>query len=120
MKVLVAQSYLTLLTPWTVVQQAPLFMGFSRQEYQSGLAFPPPGDLPDPGTEQIGSSKRAFHLQIAAQMGDINKDLGILTLSSAVFLPAAKPLLDACGVWMSCSLLTQGVPRNLHFNKLAS
>ena len=103
-KVLVAQSYLTFLTLWTVVQQAPLFMGFSRQEYQSGLAFPSPGDLPDPGIEQIGSSKSAFHLPIAAQMGDVNKDLGILTLSSAAFLPAAKPLLDACGTWMSCSL----------------
>ena len=38
-------------TPWTVAYQAPLSMGFSRQEYWSGLAFPPPGDLPDPGIE---------------------------------------------------------------------
>ena len=38
-------------TPWTVACQAPLSMGFSRQEYWSGLPFPPPGDLPDPGTE---------------------------------------------------------------------
>ena len=37
-------------TPWTVAQ-ASLSMGFSRQEYWSGLPFPPPGDLPDPGTE---------------------------------------------------------------------
>ena len=36
-------------TPWTVAHQAPLSMGFSRQEYWSGLPFPPPGDLPDPG-----------------------------------------------------------------------
>ena len=36
-------------TPWTVALQAPLSMGFSRQEYWSGLPFPPPGDLPDPG-----------------------------------------------------------------------
>ena len=35
-------------TPWTVARQAPLSMGFSRQEYWSGLPFPPPGDLPDP------------------------------------------------------------------------
>ena len=34
--------------PWTVYHQAPLSMGFSRQEYWSGLPFPPPGDLPDP------------------------------------------------------------------------
>ena len=38
-------------TPWTVVYQAPPFMGFSRQEYWSGLPFPSPGDLPDPGIE---------------------------------------------------------------------
>ena len=38
-------------TPWTVARQAPLSMGFSRQEYWSGLPFPSPGDLLDPGTE---------------------------------------------------------------------
>ena len=35
-------------TSWTLARQAPLSMGFSRQEYWSGLSFPPPGDLPDP------------------------------------------------------------------------
>ena len=36
-------------TPWTVAYQAHLSMKFSRQEYWSGLPFPSPGDLPDPG-----------------------------------------------------------------------
>ena len=36
-------------TPWNVTYQAPLSMGFSRQEYWSGLPFPSPGDLPNPG-----------------------------------------------------------------------
>ena len=36
-------------TPWTIACQAPLSLGFSRQEYWRGLPFPPPGDLPDPG-----------------------------------------------------------------------
>ena len=36
-------------TPWTVAHQAPLSVGFSSQEYWSGLPFPPAGDLPDPG-----------------------------------------------------------------------
>ena len=40
-----------LVTPWTVAFQAPPSMGFSRQEYWSGLPFPSPGDLPDPGIE---------------------------------------------------------------------
>ena len=38
-------------TPWTVAYQAPLSMGFPRQEYWSGLPLPSPGDLPSSGTE---------------------------------------------------------------------
>ena len=38
-------------TPWTVAHQAPLSMGFTRQEYWSGLPCLPPGDVPDPGME---------------------------------------------------------------------
>ena len=38
-------------TPWTTAHQAPLSMGFPRQEYWSGLPFPSPGDLPNPGIE---------------------------------------------------------------------
>ena len=48
---LITKACLTLATPWTVACQAPLSMGFSRQEYWSGLPFPSPGDLPDPGIE---------------------------------------------------------------------
>ena len=39
------------MTPWTVACQAPLSMGFSRQEYRIRLPFPSPGDLPNPGIE---------------------------------------------------------------------
>ena len=46
---LVPKSCLTLATPWTIACQGPLSMGFSRQEYWSGLPFPSPGDLPHPG-----------------------------------------------------------------------
>ena len=42
---------LLFVTLWTVAYQAPLSVGFSRQEYWSGLPFPSPGDLPDPGIE---------------------------------------------------------------------
>ena len=44
-------SCLTLATPWTVACQAPLLMGFPRQDYWSGLPFPSPGNLPKPGIE---------------------------------------------------------------------
>ena len=48
---LVNKSCLTLVIPWTVAYQAPLSMGFSRQASWSGLPFPSPEDLPDPGME---------------------------------------------------------------------
>ena len=41
------------MTPWPVACQAPLSMGFSRQEYWTGLLFPSPGDLPDAGIEPV-------------------------------------------------------------------
>ena len=48
---LVAKLCLTLAIPWTLARQAPLSMGFSMQEYWSGLPFPLPVDLPNPGIE---------------------------------------------------------------------
>ena len=64
--------------PWTVAYQAPLSMGFFRQEYWSGLPFPSPGDLPDPGmepgstalqsdstlSEPSGKPRSAIHTQV--------------------------------------------------------
>ena len=41
----------SIVTPWTVSHKAPLSMGFSRQEYWSGLPFPSPEDLPNPGSK---------------------------------------------------------------------
>ena len=66
-------------TPRTVAHQAPPSMGFSRQEYWSGLLFPSPGDLPDPGiepgspaaqadaltSEPSGKSQKTFNLEIS-------------------------------------------------------
>ena len=49
-------------TPWTVAYQAPLSMGFSRQEYWSGLPFPSPGDLPKPGIEPGSPTLEADNL----------------------------------------------------------
>ena len=46
-------------TSWTVAYQAPPSMEFCRQEYWSGLPFPSPGDLPDPGTEPLSSALQA-------------------------------------------------------------
>ena len=47
-------------TLWTIACQAPLFMGFSRQEYWSGLLCPSPGDLPDPGIKPVSLKSPAL------------------------------------------------------------
>ena len=47
-------------TPWTIEHQAPLSMGFPRQEYWSGLPLPSPGDLPDPGIEPMSLASPAL------------------------------------------------------------
>ena len=54
-----------LVTLWTVACQAPLSMGFSRQEYWSGLPFPVPGHLPDPGIEPTAPSWQAGSLPLS-------------------------------------------------------
>ena len=51
------------MTPWTVTHQAPLSMGFPRQEYWSGLPFPSPGDLPDPEIKPRSPALQAGSLQ---------------------------------------------------------
>ena len=54
-------------TPWTVSCQAPVSVGLSRQEYWSGLPFPSPGDLPNPGIEPRSPALEADTLK-----GDFN------------------------------------------------
>ena len=52
-------------TPWAVAHQAPLFMGFPKQEYRSGLPFPSPGDLPDPRMETASPALQADSLPLS-------------------------------------------------------
>ena len=59
---LVAKSCQTLVTQWTVAHQARLSMGFSRQEYWSGLPFPAPGLLSNPGIEPRSPALQADSL----------------------------------------------------------
>ena len=59
---LVTQPCLTLAISWTVAYQAHLSMGFSRQEYWSGLPFPPPGGLPNPAIEPGSAALQADSL----------------------------------------------------------
>ena len=59
MKVMLLSRVRLFVTPWTVVYQASLSMGFSRQECWSGLPFPSPGDLPDPGIKSRSPALQA-------------------------------------------------------------
>ena len=66
--VLVTLSHVRLfVTPWTEACQAPLYMGFSRQEYWNGLPFPSPGDLPNPGIEPKSLALQADSLPTELQ-----------------------------------------------------
>ena len=78
-------------TPWTVAHQAPPSMRFSRKEYWSGLPFPSPGDLPDPGIEP-----RSPALQADALTSE----------------PPGKPRMLSCfsRVWLSVTLCTCSPP----------
>ena len=81
---LVAKSYLTLATTWTAARQAPLSMGVSRQESWSGLPFPSPEDLPDPGIEPGSPALQADSLRTELQgkplcsMQNANEAAGLL------------------------------------------
>ena len=70
---LVAKSCPTLATPWAVACQTPLSMGFSRQEYWSGLPFLSPGDLPDPGIEPRSPALQADSLPIELRGQPVKK-----------------------------------------------
>ena len=53
------------MTPWTVARQAPLSMEFSRQEYWSGVPFPSPGDLSNPGIEPVSPASQVDSLLLS-------------------------------------------------------
>ena len=66
--------------PWTVAHQAPLSMGFSRQEYWSGLPCPSPGYLPDPGIEPRSPALQADSLPTEPPGKPMNTGVGSLIL----------------------------------------
>ena len=65
-------------TPWTIAHQAPPSMGLSRQEYWSGLPFPSPGDLPDPGIEPRSPALQADALPSEPPPVQCHKPLSIV------------------------------------------
>ena len=77
-------------TPWTIARQPPLSLGFSRQEYWSGLPFPFPGNLPNPGIEpeflalQLDSLLPEPYENICMFINNNNKYLTAFYISSTV------------------------------------
>ena len=104
-------------TSWTVACQAPLSMGFCWEEYWSGLPCPPPGDLPDPGTELESPVLLADSLPVELAGKPIALTIWIFVgkvmsllfnmLSSFViaFLPRSKCLLISWLQWLSAVIL---------------
>ena len=82
-------------TLWTVARQAPLSMGFSRQEYWSGLPFPSPGDLPNPGIKPGSPALQADALSSEPPGKKGNKNFPF-NLSQEIFLTLNRCLLWWC------------------------
>ena len=81
------------MTPWTVAYQASLSIGFSRQEYWSGLPFPSPGDLPDPGIEP-----RSPTLEADALTSEVQIVRKLLTLH--FLIPPSNPIYSLMFSWV--------------------
>ena len=73
-------------TSWTVARQAPRSIGFSRQEYWSGLPFPPPGDLPNPGIKSRPPVLQVDSLPSEPPGKPKNPGVGSLSLLQGIFL----------------------------------
>ena len=78
-------------TPWTVARQAPLLMGFPRQECRSGLPFPLPGNLPNLGTERASPASQEDSLPLSHEGGPRcgNKQALILRVAHVYLGPEA-------------------------------
>ena len=83
-------------TPWTAACQAPLSMGFSRQEYWSGWPFPSPGDLPDPGMEPRSPALQGILYCLSPQ-----GSLPFILSLPGHFLTSADTVVQKCGIWQS-------------------
>ena len=123
---LVAKSWLTLfVTPKTVTRQAHLSMGFSRQEYRSGLPFPSPGDLPIPGIKSTSPALEAdfFTAEPPGKPPTMLPTFYLFSVSCSqlyfsncdfenfqrIYYPVEKPKLPNCGIkfppWLYFSVL---------------
>ena len=101
-------------TLWTVAHQAPLSMGFSRQEYWSGLPCPPPGDLPNPGIKPMSPALAGGFFTTSATWEALSPNSPVnswrktavrdeLPVSLKTFISLAQ--LIVCANFLSCKII---------------
>ena len=96
---LVAKLCPTLATPWTVAHRAPLSMGFPGQEYWSGLPFPSPGDLPDPGAKPESPALACRFFTLSHQESPWTSVISVQSLSHVQLF--VIPRIAACQASLS-------------------
>ena len=92
-------------TPWTVAHQAPLSMGFPRQEYWSGLPFP--GDLPNPGIKPASHAWQADSSSLShlgSLLSPFCRKRTVLSESGSCHLKTGTQVVDSRGLWSSPSI----------------
>ena len=90
-------------TPWTVARQAPLSVGFPRQEYWTGLPFPSAGDLPNPGIEPVSLALAGgFFITNATQSSHIK--MSPKSYNKCPFFLTKKNYLFGCAGSLSCGM----------------
>ena len=112
----VLYSVASVVIPSTIAHQAPPSVGFSRQEYWSGLPFPPPGDLPDLGIEPTAPASLALQADslLLSHQGspDIRKlmadSCGCTTETNAIWQSSYPPISKKSWSKASC-LLSRGI-----------
>ena len=102
----------SLATPWTVAHQALLSVGFPRQEYQSGLPFPSPGDFPDPGIKPMSLISPALQVGSlpgkAVQLGKMCNTLQSINEGSSLFSIVKEHIESEFGTRMGTGISREG------------
>ena len=102
--------------PWTVAHLAPLSMGFFRQEYWSGLPFPPPGDLPNPGIEPESPVFPALQMDYLPTKLSGKPPIYCYLNSISIFLGQNKLTSKSCSSFLL--LISHSYKMLLHWTKV--
>ena len=125
-------SFWLFATPWTAAHQAPPSMGFSRQEYWSGLPFPFPGDLPDPGIEPRSPALQSlYHLSYremkksrqrskSEERVPAQENFPLNEVESSGFHLCQEEAFDCCFLKMHKGFLVCFALRNGHISQAAT